>query len=283
MKQISILGCGWLGLPLAKSLLEKGFSINGSTTSLEKITILEKAGINPFLVSLSAVEVSEETKISIENFLKNSEILIIDIPPKLRGDSSENFVAKIQNIIPFIEKSSVEKVIFVSSTSVYADGTSTALSVTELDKPEPNTESGKQLLEVEQLLQSNSNFQTTILRFGGLIGDDRHPIKFLAGRKNIENPEGPINLIHQTDCIGIIEEIIAKGLRQAQSDNWDWNEVFNAVAPIHPTRKEYYTQKAIELDLSLPEFDESKPSIGKTILSNKIESILNYKFEINRY
>ena len=57
MKQISILGCGWLGLPLAKSLLEKGFSINGSTTSFEKISILDKAGITPFIVSLSAVEV----------------------------------------------------------------------------------------------------------------------------------------------------------------------------------------------------------------------------------
>ena len=103
MKQISILGCGWLGLPLAKSLIEKGFSVNGSTTSVEKIAVLENAGIHSFLVSLSAVEVSNETKISIENFLQNSDVLIIDIPPKLRGDSSENFVAKIQNIIPFIE------------------------------------------------------------------------------------------------------------------------------------------------------------------------------------
>ena len=270
MKQISILGCGWLGLPLAKSLIEKGFSINGSTTSVEKIAVLEKVGISPFLVSLSAVEVLEETKNSIEKFLKNSEFLIIDIPPKLRGDSKENFVAKIQNIIPFIEKSSVEKVIFVSSTSVYADDTSTALSVTELDKPNPDTESGKQLLETEQLLQSSSNFQTTIVRFGGLIDEDRHPIKFLAGRKNIENPEGPINLIHQIDCIGIIEAIVC---------NSELFGVFNAVTPFHPTRKEYYTQKAIELNLPLPEFEEGKISFGKTILSDKVTSVLNYEFK----
>jgi UDP-N-acetyl-D-mannosaminuronate dehydrogenase len=32
MKQISILGCGWLGLPLAKALLQKGFSVHGSKT-----------------------------------------------------------------------------------------------------------------------------------------------------------------------------------------------------------------------------------------------------------
>ena len=274
MKQISILGCGWLGLPLAKSLIEKGFSVNGSTTSVEKIAVLENAGIHPFLVSLSAVEVLEETKISIENFLQNSDVLIIDIPPKLRGDSSENFVAKIQNIIPFIEKSLVEKVIFVSSTSVYADDNSI---ITEETKPNPDTESGRQLLEAEQLLQSNKNFQTTILRFGGLIGEDRHPIKFLAGRKDIENPEGPINLIHQIDCIGIIEAILKHPETSGQIDKS--SEVFNAVAPFHPTRKEYYTQKAIELDLPLPEFEVSKTSIGKTILSDKVESVLNYTFK----
>ena len=270
MKQISILGCGWLGLPLAKSLIEKGFSINGSTTSLEKIALLEKAGISPFQINLF----EDKIEGNIDLFLSNSDVLIIDIPPKLRGDSKENFLAKIQNIIPFIEKSSVEKVIFVSSTSVYSDDNSI---ITKETNPNPDTESGKQLLKVEELLQSNSNFQTTIVRFGGLIGDDRHPIKFLAGRKNIENPNGPINLIHQIDCIGIIEEI----LKQVQNDNR--NEAFNAVAPFHPTRKEYYTQKAIELNLALPEFDESRTSIGKTILSDKVETVLNYKFEINRY
>lgn len=269
MKQISILGCGWLGLPLAKSLIEKGFSVNGSTTSVEKIAVLEKAGISPFLVSLSAVEVLEETKNSIEKFLKNSEFLIIDIPPKLRGDSKENFVAKIQNIIPFIEKSSVKIVIFVSSTSVYED-TSDLRNVSEETIPNPDTESGRQLLEAEQLLQSNNNFQTTIVRFGGLIGEDRHPIKFLAGRKNIENPEGPINLIHQVDCIGIIEAIVC---------NTELFGVFNAVTPFHPTRKEYYNQKAIELNLPLPEFEEGKISFEKTILSDKIEKVLNYEFK----
>ena len=275
MKKISILGCGWLGLPLAKSLLKKGFSVKGSTTSTEKIAVLEAAGIEPFLLEVSETEIIG----AITMFLESSEILIIDIPPKLRGNSAENFVAKIQNLLPFIEKSSVEKVIFISSTSVYADDISTALTVTELTKPQPETESGKQLLETELLLQNNKNFQTTVIRFGGLIGEDRHPIRFLAGRKNIENPDAPINLIHQTDCIGIIEIIIKKGLRQAQSDRELKTETFNAVAPFHPTRKDYYTQKAIALNLALPEFEQSKPSVGKIISSEKVESVLEYKFK----
>ena len=267
MKQISILGCGWLGLPLAKSLLKNGYTISGSTTSVEKISVLENAGITPFLIRLSDVTIEGE----INSFLKNSEILIIDIPPKLRGNSSENFVGKIQNLIPFIEKSSVKKVLFVSSTSVYSEENTT---ITEDTFPNPDNESGKQLLEAEQLLQSNKTFQTTVIRFGGLIGENRHPIQFLAGRTNIENPEGPINLIHQTDCIGIIEEILLQDLKG--------NETFNAAAPYHPIRKEYYIQKAIELNLPLPEFNESKPSIGKLISSEKVEHVLGYLFSKNK-
>ena len=230
MRKISILGCGWLGLPLAQSLLEKGISVKGSTTSIEKISMLKEKGILPFQISL--LEDNIEGHVNL--FLEKSEILIIDIPPKLRGNTKENFVGKIKTLVPFIEKSSVKKVIFVSSTSVYSDDNST---VTEDTFPKPDSESGKQLLEAEYLLQNNSNFKTTVLRFGGLIGKDRHPIHFLAGRKNIENPDAPINMIHQDDCIDIIEKII-------ELDSW--NETFNAVAPYHPTRKEYYTKKALE-------------------------------------
>ena len=204
MRQISILGCGWLGLPLAETLLEKGFSVRGSTTSLEKISILENSGIQTFQIEVSQTEIIGQ----INSFLENTEILIIAIPPKLRSILSENFVGKIQNIIPLLEKSSIKKVLFVSSTAVYGDLLLESASgdknlIDENTIPNPQTESGKQLLEAEQLLQSNKNFQTTILRFGGLIGHDRHPIRFLAGRQNLENPEAPINLIHQIDCIAL--------------------------------------------------------------------------------
>jgi nucleoside-diphosphate-sugar epimerase len=267
MSQISILGCGWLGLPLAKTLLKNDFSVKGSTTSNEKISMLKNSGIQPYLISVSEDEIVG----NLSDFLDNSKILIIDVPPKLRGSEKENFVSKIRNLIPFIEKSGVENVIFISSTSVYGEDN---LEVTEETELNPDTESGKQLVQAEQLLQSNPNFKTTILRFGGLIGEDRHPIKFLAGRTNIENPNAPINLIHQDDCIGIILEII----QQIPNDKLEWNETFNAAAPYHPSRKEYYTHKAIEFNLPLPEFNSENLTFGKTIASSKVEKVLGYTF-----
>ena len=260
--QISILGCGWLGLPLANFLIKSGFVVKGSTTNLDKISILENNKIQAFQIELSEIEIKGE----IDSFLKNSEILIIDIPPKLRGVSSENFVKKIQNLIPFIEKCKIKKVLFISSTSVYSDKNKI---ITEQTKPNPETESGKQLLETETILQSNTNFKTTVIRFGGLIGEDRHPIHFLTGRKNIENPEAPINLIHQKDCIGIIKAVIEQNC---------FGETFNAVAPYHPTRKDYYSKKAQQLNILAPKFEVEKNTSGKIIRSDKLITELNYNF-----
>jgi nucleoside-diphosphate-sugar epimerase len=266
-----------LGLPLAKALLKNEFSVKGSTTSIEKLSVLENLGIQGFQIELTETK----TQGNVDLFVENSQILIIDIPPKLRGDSKENFVSKINNSIPFIERSSIENVLFISSTSVYGDTSSfdcaqdDVLSVTEETKTCPDTESGKQLVQVEQLLQNNPNFKTIILRFGGLIGEDRHPIKFLSGRKNIYNPDAPINLIHQEDCIGIILEII----QHAQHNQLEWTETFNATAPFHPSRREYYTQIAHDLSLDLPEFNDDNSSFGKTISSSKIENFLEYTFK----
>ena len=276
-EKIAILGCGWLGLPLAKSLLSKGYEVKGSTTSENKLEVLKNAGISPFQIQLEAHQIIG----TIEDFLKETNVLVIDIPPGLRKVISTSnemiFVNKVKTLIPFVEKSGIQKVVFVSSTSVYGDSYnfSTSLEVTEETKPNPDTESGKQLVIAETLLQSNPHFKTTVIRFGGLLGDDRHPVKFLAGRTNVENPDAPVNMIQREDCIWIIE----KSLDFARDDNWEWNQTFNAVAPQHPTRKAYYHKKAEILNLPLPTFAEDSESKGKIISSKKVETILGYSFQ----
>jgi nucleoside-diphosphate-sugar epimerase len=239
---------------------------------------LKNAGISPFQIQL------KEHKIigNMEDFLKETDVLIIDIPPGLRKETSTSnemtFVNKVKTLIPFIKKSDVQKVVFVSSTSVYGDDFP-IVEISEDTQPNPDTESGKQLVIAETLLQSNPHFKTTVIRFGGLLGDDRHPVKFLAGRTNVENPEAPVNMIQREDCIGIIEEILKHSEASEQHDNWEWNQTFNAVSPQHPTRKAYYHKKADILNLPLPTFAENSESKGKIISSKKVETILGYSFQ----
>ena len=272
MNFITILGCGWLGLPLAKSLLSKGYNVKGSTTSATKLKTLKEAEIMPFQIQLNEQEIIG----NVSDFLHETDVLIIAIPPGLRKEilSSEEmtFINKMKTLIPYIEKSGIQKVLFVSSTSVYGDRFP-IIEYTESTQTHPDTESGRQLVLSEKLLQSNIHFKTTVIRFGGLLGEDRHPIKFLAGRTQIENPDGPVNLIQREDCIGII----IKALDFAYIDKW--GETFNAVAPQHPTRKNYYQKKAQQFNLPLPNFVEDSKSKGKIISSKKVETILDYSFQ----
>ena len=258
MRQISLLGCGWLGLPLAEAMIQKGFEVKGSTTSHNKLSLLQATGINAYAINLSATVIEGE----IAEFLDGSEILVIDIPPKSKEG---HFPDKMRMLLPYIEKAGIANIIFVSSVSVYGEET---LIVTEETMPMPVTESGKQLLEAERILCDKFP-QTTIIRFGGLIGGERHPVKHLAGKTGLDNPDAPVNLIHRDDCIGIILKTIEKDA---------WGRIFNGVAPYHPSRKEYYTNRAEEYGLPAPMFRTNVSSSGKIISADKLMEKLDYSF-----
>ncbi|WP_299258607.1 NAD(P)H-binding protein [uncultured Aquimarina sp.] len=266
-KQISILGTGWLGLPLAKTLLKEKYSIKGSTTSAHKLTSLKELGLDPYIINVT----ENGSKGSIDSYLEGSEILIINIPPGLRKNPESNFVGKIQHLIPFIEQSTIQKVLFISSTSVFADLEGFPL-ITSETHPNAISNAGKQLIETEQILLDNQNFKTTILRFAGLFDTRRHPASMLSKRKNIKNPLAPVNLIHREDCIGIIKKII-------ETDSW--NDAFNGSYPEHPEKAKYYSAICEEMELSIPNYNYEVPSKGKIIDSKKILEILGYNFEID--
>lgn len=249
---IGIMGCGWLGLPLAKSLIQAGYHVHGSTTNKDKLDTLEQEGIKPFMVILGEESVTG----SITEFLDRLDVLIINIPPELRGNNNESYVLKMKFLNDQIGKSSIKKILFVSSTSVYgaAEG-----EVTEDTPPMPVTESGRQLLEAEKVFQNDKSLQTAIIRFGGLIGPDRHPVTMLSGKEGLTNGNDPVNLIHLYDCIHLIKTVI--------ENNW-WNQIFNGVYPDHPLKRDYYSFMADKNSLPRPQYltSESDKS-GKIIIS----------------
>jgi len=172
LQTISILGSGWLGLPLALEL-SKQYSIKLSTRSVEKLESLEAKNITPYIVEIDNIIQT------IEEFLE-ADILIINIPSK----NIESF----KNLSQYIEKSQIKKLILISSTSVCRDEKSP-------------------LLSIEKIFQDMDK-KTTILRFGGLIGYGRNPANFFKNNKIVPNPQTPVNMIHRDDCIAIIQEIL---------------------------------------------------------------------------
>jgi len=256
------MGCGWLGFPLAITLVESGHNVHGTTTSEEKIALLKKEGIVPFKVSLG------ENKIegAIGDFLRDVDILILNIPPKLRGKNKESYAQKTQFLHQEVKKSAVKKVVFISSTSVYGDVDG---EVTEETIPQPSTASGKQLLIAEKIFQNDTDLETTIIRFGGLIGPNRHPITMLSGRQNLSNGNYPVNLIHLNDCIRIITSVI--------SNSW-WNEVLNGVYPEHPSKQKYYTSEAKKRELQAPDYKVDDSKNGKKVHSKVLINVKKFDF-----
>jgi len=262
IQKISILGCGWLGLPLGTFLAKKGYTILGSTTRKEKFPDLEQANIQPFQIALPHNFEEKE----VESFLQ-SDLLILNIPPGRRHPKvEEHHFQQIEILIRFLKKSTIQKVIFISSTGVYGNENRV---MTEQDATNPTRASGKALIKVENYLKGQTHFETTILRLSGLVGGNRKAGRFLAGKKEVKNGNAPINMVHRNDCIAVIFEV----LKQKK-----WGEIFNVCADKHPTRKEFYISQTQKEGLEAPTFLEGEEVKFKIISNEKLKKELGYSF-----
>ncbi len=249
--KIGIIGCGWLGFPLGRELVNDGVNVIGSTTRTERFEALDDAGIKPYLFELGQ---------ALPNELAEVDLIIFTIPPRI-----EEYISCLTEVVERLATSH-PWVIYISSTSVYPNNNKEVVEEdAEIIK---SLHSGISLLEAEQTFDS-SIFNTTVLRFGGLYSEDRHPGRFLAGKEGLAGASNPVNLIHRDDCVEIIRKIIKQEKK---------NKVYNACSPIHPERKEYYTLATNKLGLKKPLFSDKEASFKK-INSSKLISELNYTFK----
>ena len=259
MRTVSILGCGWLGEPLARSLGEAGFPVKGSLRKPEGLPALSQKGIEPYLIDI-APEVKGE---KADEFF-SSDILFINFPPERRDDIETYHEKQVGNLIEAIPDPRGKMVIFASSTSVYPNTNGT---VREEDSIRPDKPSGKALLRVERLLMDNPGFDTTVIRFSGLVGYDRAPVKSIRRKKLVLNPDCPLNLIHRDDCIAIVRKIIDLDVR---------NTVLNAACDEHPTRREYYSREARKHGIPPPLFETESAPEYKIVSNEKLKKTLGY-------
>jgi nucleoside-diphosphate-sugar epimerase len=256
MKTISIIGCGWLGTPLAFRLLQEGYAVKGSTTRADKLPSLKDIGIAPYLISLNPDLQGQKT----EEFLE-ADVLVISIPPRVQKHGEDYHPRQIEAILKAIEKHLQLRVLYTSSTSVYpTEG---------LDLPEEAAHTAAEganqtLLKAEALLQEALGNRLTILRCGGLMGYDRISGKWSKGAAVADTP---VNYLHRDDAVAIILQLI---------EQEKWGRVYNAVSPEHPSRAAIYQKNAAAF--GWPPAATVETSRHKTISPRKLQEELGYSF-----
>ncbi len=260
-KRIGILGCGWLGRPLARRLLELGYDVSGSTTSSEKLSALREDGIDAQVLTLTPGIEAEDPS----SFF-SADILFLNIPPDRQvEDPVKAYGTRVQEAVAAAEEGGCNWIIFASATSVYP---SEPGDTVEQDA-RPHSERARVLLHAEEIVQASA-CDATVIRYGGLVGGDRHPGRFLAGRTGVPGGDAPVNLIHQEDAVGIAVAVIEKNAR---------NDVFNAVTNEHPSRAEFYKAAAADLGVTPPTFDPSADRPNKTVINTHARRQLGYTFK----
>ena len=249
MKTISVFGLGWLGLPLAEKL-STYFKIAGTTRSVDKKD------------QMSAIHPDWEIEIwDLNSLLKPdwpaSDIVLINIPPS--KFEAYDYCKKILDLAKIMQsKRSDCLLLFISSTSVFGEDVG---MVTEESELSPESDSAHTLVLTEEKLVEEFRERLLLIRPSGLVGNSRYPGRFLAGRSNLPRPNASVNLIHLTDTLNLLNEIILNPVKY-----WPLGKI-NLSSPGFASREEFYTLAAKLAGLDLPVFDKHDLRPGKTVTS----------------
>ncbi|QIR14236.1 SDR family oxidoreductase [Shewanella aestuarii] len=235
MFSVSIIGCGWFGLPFAKSLIRQGIQVKSNKRNVASLEQLTQVGIKAYPLDLAA-----KVDTDLVQGLFDSDVLVVNIPPGLRRGETD-YLSNLATLKKLIGTRQYQKLIFISTTGVYPNNDMIQF---ESDAA-PYNDSSKILLEAESMFADYSN--ACIIRFAGLIGPQRHPGRFFAGKTDISGANVAVNLVHLEDCINAVTCVI-KAEKIAP--------YYNLCAPIHPTRGEFYPQAAQHLGLQAPQFNQ---------------------------
>jgi nucleoside-diphosphate-sugar epimerase len=267
-KRISILGCGWLGFPLAKRLQEVGITsgIKGSTTSASKLDAFSNAGIEGYLMDLRP-----ETGLygDTANAFFDTDVVVIAVPPRMSKNEPGTYPAQMQMVADAIRNSPVKEIIFVSSTGIYPD-LNRIMEESDVDMPEKSAL--PDMVTAEDIIASLRPDRTVaILRMSGLLGYNRIPGKYVRGKKEMETGNIPVNYIHRDDAVGVIIAVLEQGVV---------NDTFNIVTPLHPVRRDVYERSCATFGWEAPTFREPETMPDyKVISGDKFEKMYHYNFK----
>ncbi len=264
MKKVAITGLGWLGMPLAMSLAAAGWQVSGSKTTRDGVEAARLSGIDSY-----QLELTPELQCDADDLeaLLSVDALVITLPASRTAQGGENYLLAVQQLVDSALAFGVPHIIFTSSTSVYGEHPGITTEKTPLL---PVTIAGEILQQLESWLHRLPGTSVDILRLSGLVGPERHPGRFLAGKEGLSNGEQGVNLVHLEDVIAAIHLLLTTPGK---------GRTYNLSAPLHPSRNQFYPMVARELGLTPPTFSrDNSGDSGKLIDGSKICRELGFHY-----
>jgi len=239
MPRILIAGCGYVGQATADLFHAAGWTVEGWTRSAESAA---KLSAKPYPVY--AVDVADRDQVYARDGMLDA---VIHCASSGGGGLDAYRQVYLNGARSLLDRFAGSKVIFTSSTSVYAqrDGS----WVTEKSETKPAREAGRILLETEQLVLAQGG---VVARLAGIYGPGRSALlsKFLAGSAIID-PENDrfINQVHRDD--------IATALFLLLDRPSPAREIYNVVDDQPILQSECYRWLAAKLNRPIPPMGRS--------------------------
>jgi nucleoside-diphosphate-sugar epimerase len=257
-----VIGCGYVGEPLAKRLVELGHEVWGVRRTAESAERLATYGIKPFAADIS--------QLGALDMLPGEFDWIVNLVSSDKGGAAEYrqvYLEGNRNIIEWIRKHPVKKFVYTSSTSVYAQNDGSA--VKESSPAEPQTETSQILVQAEKVLtEAAPAIPSVVLRVAGIYGPERgHLFKqYLKNEAKIPGAGARIiNMIYRDD---LVETIIA-ALKNGRP-----GEIYNVVDDEPVSLLHFYRWLAETLGKWMPPFvpEEEAPERKRALTSKKVQN-----------
>jgi len=269
-----IIGCGYIGLRLAKILIEKGNDVVGTRRSAEGLLVLEANKIKALQVDITEPE-------QLNSLQQDFDCVVncAAAPHSTVAHYTSVYYQGTANVLNWLRHHKVKKYLYTSSTAVY--GQNDGSIVTEEISAFSNTDTGKVLIATEEFIMKMHraySIPAVILRVAGTYDEERgYYFKQFVNGQSVMHGDGSrfLNMVHSEDVVGAIVSALEKG---------EVGDVYNVVDD-EPVREiDFLRWLSEQMKKPMPPVVEHKETgsrqiTNKRVSNAKLKEKLGYKFK----
>lgn len=187
-ESLTIVGCGYTGLRLARLCKAAGIAVRGTVRSDAARSALQAEGIPAQILDLDH---------HVGPCSDTAGPQVYMVPPPASGDRDPRVEAWLTSLT-----SSPSCIVYLSTTAVYGDRQGAVVS--EDSEPRPESDRGRRRLDAERRILAygaRTSTRVRILRVPGIYGPGRLPLDRIANGSPVPAADetGPGNRIHVDD------------------------------------------------------------------------------------